>query len=234
LKEPVTYTLFFDLDGTLTDSREGIIRCIQHALGRMGFPAPPEEDLVHWIGPPLQDTFAAYLNTGKSDVDRVLTYYRERYTTIGIYENRIYPGIKDLLTGLSDFRLTLYVVTSKPWKYAKTVVDGIGLKGFFKAVYGSEMDGRRTNKADLIRYVRSMEEIQPERTLMIGDREHDILAAHRHAINGIGAAWGYGTIEELVNAGALTICETPSELQAFLLSMIRDTDADQNPASPAV
>jgi len=224
LKESAIDTLFCDLDGTLTDSREGIIRCIRYALERFGSPVPSEESLVHWIGPPLQETFAAYLSADIADVDRVLSYYRERYAAAGIYENRIYTGIRDMLTELSDSGLRFYVVTSKPWKYAETVVDSIGLMKFFKAVYGSEMDGQRTNKADLIRYIRSREDIRPERTLMIGDREHDILAAQRHAIDGVGVAWGYGSTEELENAGALAVCETPSALQAFLLPMIRNTD----------
>ncbi len=212
-----TRKIFFDLDGTLTDSREGIVNCIRYALGKMGLPSPPEGDLIRWIGPPLQVTFARQIDAkSQNDVDRVMAIYRERYVEVGIYENTIYDGIYDLLSGLRDDGFSLYVVTSKPWPYAETVIDEIKLRSYFESVYGSELDGRRTDKADLIRYVLGKEKIQPGNAIMVGDRAHDIVSAIANQVDGIGVSWGYGSVEELQEARAKDICHTPDSLFGLL------------------
>ena len=217
LKQSDPENIFFDLDGTLTDSSEGIIKCIQHTLTNLGLPSPPEDDLIRWIGPPLQDTFAKTMGTTEQkDIDRAMSFYRERYVEIGIYENKIYDGIFPLLTQLVDKGFTLYVVTSKPWVYAGEVIKSIELKPYFKSVYGSELDGGRTNKADLIGHVLKEEGISPEDTIMIGDREYDILGAKANRVDGIGVSWGYGSIEELESAGAIGICHIPEMLISML------------------
>jgi phosphoglycolate phosphatase len=209
--------IFFDLDGTLTDSREGIIKCIQHALSKMGLPSPPEDDLTGWIGPPLQVTFARQIGAkSQNEVDRVMSFYRERYVEVGIYENRIYDGICDLLSRLRNGRFPLYLVTSKPLVYAQKVIDEIELRSYFECIYGSELDGRRTDKADLIHYVLEKEMIQPENAIMIGDRAHDIVSATANRVEGIGVSWGYGSVEELEEAGAIHICHTPDSLFELL------------------
>ena len=214
---PIPQHAFFDLDGTLTDSREGIVKCIQYTLDKLGLPIPPERDLTLWIGARLQDTFAKEMGTTEqSDIDRAMSFYRERYTTVGIYENRIYRGIVALLTELAAQDLALYVVTSKPRVYAIEVIRDIELTPFFKSVYGSELDGARTDKADLIRHVLEQEGMSPETAVMIGDREHDIRAARSNAIAGIGVSWGYGSIEELEKAGAVAICHSPEALPSML------------------
>ena len=156
-------------------------------------------------------------STEKEDIDRAMSFYRERYTKIGIYENRIYESIPELLSRLADVDLSLYVVTSKPRVYALEVVEDIGLSSFFKAVYGSELDGKRGNKADLIRYVLGQEKLSPETAIMIGDREHDIRGAKANQVAGIGVSWGYGSTKELEDAGAIGICPAPEKLPAMLL-----------------
>jgi len=212
--------VFLDLDGTLTDSREGIVKCIRYALTKIGRPVPPEDDLIDWIGPPLQTTFAEEIGaTDKSDIDQVMSFYRERYAEIGVYENKIYGGIYDLLTRLRNGEFRLYVVTSKPWVYAERVIEDTGLCSFFESIYGSELDGRRTDKADLIRYVLEQETIRAEHATMVGDRAHDIVGARANDVDGIGVSWGYGSVEELEKAGAIAVCHAPDALPEMLAQM---------------
>lgn len=204
--------LFFDLDGTLTDSRPGIFRCIKYALEKLQVPSPPEKDLQTSLGPPLQESFARFLNTDDPQkIDTAVALYRERFEVKGIFENAVYPDIESALTALEK-RYRLYVVTSKPEKYAVQIIAHFSLDKFFVKVYGSYPDGRLANKTHLIKHVLTSENLSAAEAIMIGDRRHDISGARANGVASVGAAYGYGSIEELNSAGANKISHFPKQL----------------------
>ncbi|HMN43520.1 MAG TPA: HAD hydrolase-like protein [Povalibacter sp.] len=206
--------ILFDLDGTLTDSRPGIIACIQHALDRAGVPSPAEAELQKLIGPPLRDSFAALLASERDApcVSAAIEAYRERFTAIGMFENAVYEGIPVALDELSRSGARLYVATSKPRVYAQRILDHFGLSGRFAAIFGSEIDGRLEDKSELIAHVLERTGIDAAATVMIGDREHDMLGATRNGVFPAGVLWGYGTDEELRGAGAKRLLSAPGEI----------------------
>lgn len=205
--------LLFDLDGTLTDAFPGITNCICHALVKMGRPSPPPDSLRWCIGPPLKDSLAKLLGSNDNGlVQKALSLYRERYSTVGLFENEVYDGIPECLKALNDSGHTLYVATSKPKGYAKRIVDHFGLCRNFKEVYGSELDGTRNDKRHLIAYILQKEVVDRAEAVMIGDREQDILGAVENGIGSIGVLWGYGTQKELDASGARDFVATPREL----------------------
>lgn len=209
--------LLFDLDGTLTDPREGIVRCIEHALVGLECAVPPESQLVRYIGPPLRRTFAELLGPQRQDeVETAVALYRQRFTETGIYENAVYPGIVECLERLRERGATLYVATSKPQTYAERIVAHFGLASHFKAVHGSELDGERSDKADLIAHVMEREGFSGAEAAMVGDRMFDMRGAGRHGLFAVGVLWGYGTRSELRTAGADAICVEPGQLAAVL------------------
>ncbi|MBN1662447.1 MAG: HAD family hydrolase [Deltaproteobacteria bacterium] len=209
--------LLFDLDGTLTDPFEGITKCIQHSLTTLGRPSPPRESLRWCIGPPLKSSLARLL---ASDDDRLaeeaVAAYRERFGVVGLYENDVYPDIPDMLDGLKKMGHTLFVATSKPTVYAERIIDHFGLRPYFSRIYGSELDGTHVDKTTLIAYLLQREVMDSSETLMIGDRRHDIIGAKANNIDGIGVLWGYGTREELEDAGACACIAQPLELVVAL------------------
>lgn len=205
--------VIFDLDGTLTDPKPGITRCIAYALEKMGCAVPELDSLTWCIGPPLPDSFPKLLGRDDADdVAKAVALYRERFADVGLYENEVYAGIPEALAGLASHGCSLYVATSKPLVYASRILDHFGLTRFFSGVYGSELDGTRSNKADLLRFVVEQENLSPVQATMIGDRRHDILGAKANGLHSIGVLYGYGTQEELSEAGADALCETPDGL----------------------
>ncbi|MDB5805372.1 MAG: 5-nucleotidase [Betaproteobacteria bacterium] len=196
-------TLFFDLDGTLTDSKPGITRCIQHALTALGHPAPHADELDWCVGPPLKQSFARL--TGNDDpalLDRALLLYRERFSTLGLFENALYPDVLETLHALQAEGYRQFIVTAKPHVYARRIAEHFGLIGPIEVVYGSELDGTRGDKGELIAHVLQQERIDPAEALMIGDREHDMRGAADCRLSAIGATWGYGGAVELQRHGA--------------------------------
>jgi phosphoglycolate phosphatase len=211
--------ILFDLDGTLTDPREGIIACFKHALLGLGYCTPSDSDLERYIGPPLQDCFASLLGSeGQKQIDSAVALYRQRFSTEGMFENHVYPGVRAALTRLEGLGAALYVATSKPHVFAEPIVTHLGLKSHFRAVYGCELDGARSNKAELIAHVLREESLPASATVMIGDRDHDIIGAKANGVFPIGVLWGYGTREELSAAGATVFCEQPEMLSGILSS----------------
>lgn len=214
-------TVCFDLDGTLTDPREGITRCIQHALVGLQLPCPPLDELTCYIGPPLRNTFAELMETEKGDhrIEQAVQLYRERFSAIGLYENSIYPDIPAMLQHLTEASLPLYIVTSKVHIYARRIVEHFGLQEYFLRVYGSELDGTHDNKAELLAYLLQEEGIAPETALMVGDRKQDILAAQSNGVLSLGVTYGYGSLRELSEAGADILCDTPQQVTDNILSL---------------
>ncbi|WP_298820283.1 HAD family hydrolase [uncultured Roseibium sp.] len=212
-------TVLFDLDGTLTDPFEGITRSIQYALEGMSSKVPDAKDL-HWcIGPSLWDSFRVLLDTDeKAELDRAVALYRERFTDVGLYENTLIEGIPQALSELRRLGFELHVCTSKPHAYAGKIVEHFELMPYFGKVYGSELDGRRSAKADLISHILDEEGITPTQVVMIGDREHDLIGAKANGVDSIGVLWGYGSHDELHKADPVLIARKPTEIVQFLES----------------
>lgn len=209
--------VLLDLDGTLTDSGEGIIRCIGHALTRLGREIPPAAELAHYVGPPLADSFHSLLDTqDEALVHRAVELYRERFATTGIFENRVYPDIPEGLAALRAMGHRLWVATAKVEIFARRVVDHFGLAPYFAGVYGAELSGERADKGELIQHLLRSEGIAPGEAVMIGDRKHDILGAKQNGLRAIGISWGYGSREELAAAGAGAVVDTVEELVAAI------------------
>ena len=210
-------TCFFDLDGTLTDPKPGITGCIQYGLEKLGHPVPTQDELEWCIGPPLHDSFLQLCGGDSEAAAKGLTYYRERFGTIGMYENELYDNIPETLQRFSDAGIQLFVCTSKPHFYAGPITEHFGIRHFFQHVHGSEMTGERVNKGELIQYIIQEEGIDRTTTVMIGDRKHDILGAKQHGIRTLGVLYGYGSKEELTDAGADALVESPAEIANSLL-----------------
>lgn len=210
-------TLFFDLDGTLTDSKPGITRSIQHALTAMGLTPPPVEELEWCVGPPLPASLAKLLATDDpARAQQALLHYRERFSTVGLFENALYPDVIETLAGFRQAGYRQFIVTSKPHVYARRIAEHFGLLDAIEIVYGAELDGTRGDKGDLIAHVMQEHAFDPKEVLMIGDREHDMRGAGRHGIATIGAMWGYGGEAELRAHGAHHLASGMRELPALV------------------
>jgi phosphoglycolate phosphatase len=204
-------TIFFDLDGTLTDPKPGITGSIQYALRKLDRPVPTQDELTWCIGPPLRASFVMLLDDDRL-ADRAVALYRERFADTGLYENSVYPGIEHLLATLRQSPRRLFVATSKPHVFAKRIIDHFGLTGHFEHVFGSELDGTRVNKSELLAHAIELTGADPRQSLMIGDRSHDIVGANNNGMRAVGVLYGYGSREELANAGASHLCTTPQAL----------------------
>jgi phosphoglycolate phosphatase len=209
--------LIFDLDGTLTDSREGVIRSIRYALDRVGVSAVSGEELDNCIGPPLLDSFTRLLGPGRSHLTpQALEHYQQRYADVGIFESRPYDGIRDCLRDLEGLA-NLYVATSNRTDYSKQILAHFGLDGYFGRIQGSAnwQDG---DKSDRIAELLKAEGFDPSTAFMIGDRYHDIEGARKNWIASVGILWGYGTEAELAASGAAAIISHPQELSGYFKS----------------
>ncbi len=209
-------TILFDLDGTLTDPKEGIVRCYQYAIEKSNGPWMGEAELIPHIGPPIRDCFSKILNTDDCfAIDRAVDYYRERYTDIGMFENRVYNGISNVLDGLRNMGHRLFVATSKPRIYACKILDYFQLSHYFINVYGSKLDGTFASKELLISHIFAAEKLNGDTTWMVGDRKYDMRAAVANRVLPIGVLWGYGSFNELRSAGAVYICSRSNHLLAL-------------------
>ncbi len=209
--------VYFDLDGTLTDPFDGITRSIAYALDRLGVPVPDAGAMRAFIGPPLQDTFRDLVGVDRAG--RALGYYRERFGDVGWSENAPYPGIHDALDALVRARCTLFVATTKPTVFAKRIVAHFGMAGYFAAVFGSELDGTRVDKTELLDWALGQhpsESAAPAST-MVGDRKYDMVAGTNHGMETVGVAYGYGSAGELEASGADRIVLRPADLPGALL-----------------
>jgi phosphoglycolate phosphatase len=209
--------VLFDLDGTLTDPREGIVACFKYALKILQLDSPADQQLERMIGPPLRESLSTLMETHNDDLlERAVTLYRERFATTGLFENSLYPGIDGALARLRGQGSSLFVATSKPRVFAERIVAHFSLGRFFRAVYGSELDGTNADKRDLLAQLLRAESLSPTDTVMVGDRAHDILGARANGLFSVGVLWGYGSREELVSAGAEALCEEPRALGGAL------------------
>jgi phosphoglycolate phosphatase len=219
----------FDLDGTLTDSAPGIVRSTRVALerlnaaGRAVVPVPAAAELRWIVGPPLQESFVKLV--GAERAPTLLSLFRERYTTIGLFENSLYDGVVEALDQLTTLGYRLFVATSKIESDARRILDHFGLSPYFAQVYGAEMDGRRSNKSELLAYLLGRERIgAAQRAVMIGDRRYDALGARAVGMPAIGALWGYGDANELAEAGADPLIDTPRQIPAAVAAVFARAD----------
>ncbi|MDE7298252.1 MAG: HAD family hydrolase [Lachnospiraceae bacterium] len=213
--------LLFDLDGTLTDPKEGITKCFQYALEAFGI-APPAADELTWvIGPPLMESFMQGCGFSEERAKEATAKYRERYEPVGWQENQAYPGIADELARLREAGFVLALATSKPEHMAERILEHFGLADYFEVIGGASRDLSRTRKEEVLRYtldrlgVEDMDEV-----LMIGDRKYDVEGAGQLGIPCLGVTWGYGSREELEKAGATAIAGSVREMADYCLSLI--------------
>jgi phosphoglycolate phosphatase len=218
-RETMITNVLFDLDGTLTDPKDGITRCIQFSLGRLGRDAPSSDELLWCIGPPLKQSFSRLLEDNDNDlVDLALQYYRERFSEIGMYENSIYPGITMALHEIYTAGFRVFLATSKPTVFAARIIEHFRLTQFFHGIYGSELNGRLSDKADLIAHVLKIEGLDPQLTLMVGDRFHDIVGGKKNGTVTAAVMYGYGSQNEIEEAKPDFVFHYPSDLAAYLNS----------------
>ena len=210
----MTRHIYFDLDGTLTDPYEGITKCILYAIDELGFERPSADWLYKSIGPPLWDSFPEIV--GDELTTKAVELYRERFNDVGWLENELYDGIVDALASVHATGATLFVATAKPQKAAARIIEHFGMGGYFTEVYGSEPDGTRSRKGDLLSW--AIERNDPaEVRVMIGDRKHDLIGATTNNMRAVGVSYGYGSVSELQQAGAESIAASPSEIPGLLL-----------------
>lgn len=207
--------ILFDLDGTLTDSGEGITKCVKLALDHFGIPVESLDSLRYFVGPPLRDSF---LKAGikEENIEEAIAVYRSRYTTVGLFENVPYPGIRELLEHLTERGHRLFVATSKPEEMAVRILQKFGLSQYFEKICGATLDKARDSKSAVIAYL--LEAVHnADNAIMVGDTAFDVIGAAEHGIPTIGVSWGYGKVEEMKSAGATAIANTAEELLNLLV-----------------
>ena len=210
-------SILFDLDGTLTDSGEGIINCATPALEHFGIPIPQRDALRVFVGPPLHDTFRQF-GVPEDQVDEAIRIYRSRYVPIGKFENTPYPGIRELLEKLRAQGHRLFVATSKPEDMSVEILEHFDLARFFDRICGASLDRSRSSKDAVIAYL-LQQHGAGDQMVMVGDTVFDILGAAAHGIPAVGVAWGYGSVEEMKKAGAAAIATTMDELFRILQAL---------------
>ena len=209
--------ILFDLDGTLTDPVEGITNSVAHALEKWGIHVEDKRELNKFVGPPLHAAFSEYYGFSDADALKCVEYYREYFKDTGIFENKVYEGIPELLAELRASGKKLIVATSKPEEFALRILKHFSLYTYFDFVAGATMDSSRVKKADVIAYALESSGVTDlSRTVMVGDREHDILGARATGLDSLGVLYGYGSREELEAAGATYIVERVSDIVTLL------------------
>ena len=210
--------LFFDLDGTLTDPAEGITKSVEYALNKFGITVADRSELLCFIGPPLVDSFRDFFGFSDEDAARAVGYYREYFPEKGIFDNRVYDGIPELLAKLRAAGRTLVLATSKPEEFARRIMDKFDLARYFEFICGATFDGRISKKSEVIEYAIETAGITDRSAvLMIGDREHDVLGAKAAGVDSLGVLFGYGDRPELEGAGATYIADSVEELGKMLI-----------------
>ncbi|MDR0922075.1 MAG: HAD family hydrolase [Lactobacillales bacterium] len=216
--------VFFDLDGTITDSSLGIINSVQYALEKLGLPPRTKKELEYFIGPPLLDSFVDFIGLNETDAQKAVLLYREYYAKKGIYENKVYDEVENLLKQLHTSGKKLYIATSKPEVFAKLIITHFGLNRYFTDVYGASLDASRSKKADVLRYgIESSEIKELDKTVMIGDREHDMIGGKENHVATIGVTYGFGSRKELEETNATFVIDTPLEILPLVYGANRKT-----------
>lgn len=207
----------FDLDGTLTDPAPGITNCIMYALRKFGITPPPREALYKFIGPPLLYSFKEYCGFSEKDAELAVAYYRERFSDVGLFENEIYPGIRELLSELCENGTKVVLATSKPDVYSKRILEHFDIDKYFYFLAANTLTESRPEKSDVIAYaIESCKIKVPAEAVMVGDRKYDILGGKMFGLVTVGTSYGFGGREELLSAGADGIADTVDELRMLI------------------
>lgn len=211
--------IFMDLDGTLTDPKEGITKCFQYALKSFGIEVKDRESLCRHIGPPLLDSFLEYEGFDEAKAQLAIQKYRERFQEIGWRENKVYEGIEAVLEQLKENNRKLVVATSKPELFAERILKYFKLDHYFEAICGASTDSVRSKKADVIAYaIKRCEIMDKKNIIMVGDRKYDIIGAKQNGLTSLGVLYGYGDLTELKEAGADGIAETVPQIAEWCLN----------------
>lgn len=206
-------TVLFDLDGTLTDPGVGITNCVSYVLEKYNIEVPAREKLYRFIGPPLHESFERFYGFSEEEAKKAVECYRERYRETGIYENKVYDGIEDVLKTLQNSGKKIAVATSKPEEFAVKILEHFHLSQYFLYIAGANMDGTRTKKHEVISYALDVCQVKDKsEVIMVGDREHDVIGASKIGIDSLGVLYGYGDYEELKSAGADYIVKGPKDI----------------------
>src|ERR1700752_163558 len=212
--------VFFDLDGTLSDPAEGIVRCIQHSMAKLDLPCPPAEELTPYIGPPLREGLALICNSkDEAFIEKIVGVFRERFSTVGLFENTMYSEVPQMLHALQSNSYRLFVATSKPTVFAKRIIDHFSIDHHFIDIHGNNLEGTLDDKAQILRELLDKHELVPGETLMVGDRKHDVIAASRNGVSSLGVTYGYGSRDELTGAGADYVCASPTEVVSQIMKL---------------
>jgi len=209
--------ILFDLDGTLINSEVGVTRCVIYALEKFGITENDRAVLRKFLGPPLSDSFMRYYGMSPENAEKAVAYYRERYVPIGVHENEVYDGVYEMLSALRKSGRKLYLATSKPEHYAKGILEEFKLGEYFDGVYGSTLDESRNTKDKVLAYAVEGIGLDKSRSVMVGDRFHDVEGATVNGLPCIGVLYGFGDKEELLNAGAICVAATPKELEKIII-----------------
>ncbi|MBO4616988.1 MAG: HAD hydrolase-like protein [Lachnospiraceae bacterium] len=214
--------VLFDLDGTISDPKVGICTSVQQALKKFGIDVPDINTLTPFIGPPLRDSFRDFYHIKPEDMEDVIAAYRARFSTVGLFENDLYDGIPELLKSLKENGRKLALASSKPRVFVEKILNHFGISQYFDVIMGSELDGTRENKSEIIDECLRLFDLDPSgdlsETVMVGDRKYDIEAANAAGLPNIAVSYGYGSEEELSKAGAKVIAGTVKELENILLN----------------
>ena len=210
--------IIFDLDGTITDSKPGIVKGVQYALRCYGVDEPDLDKLTSFVGPPLYHSFMDYLGCPEDEAKEVVECYREYYAETGLYENALYEGVEALLYALKEKGYRLLIASSKPRLYVKRILSYFRVMRYFDIVEGSELDSKRTDKAELLSYVLEKWNLKADECVMVGDRKHDILGAKANGMDSIAVGYGYGSEDELSKAGPTYFFSTIEEVKNFFLN----------------
>ena len=206
-------TILFDLDGTLTDPGEGITNSVAYALKKYGIEVSDKSELYKFIGPPLKDSFMKYYGFSEDKAVEAIAYYREYFRDTGIFENKVYDGVVNMLEALHAEGKKIVLATSKPEEFAVRILEHFDLSKYFTVVAGASMDSSRSKKGDVIAYAISLcSDFDKDSAIMIGDREHDIIGAKENNLKSIGVLYGYGDENELRTAGADYIVSSPANI----------------------
>lgn len=208
--------VFFDLDGTLTDPSAGVLASVRYALGSLGEKIPEEAVLRSFIGPPLADSFVRVLGMTPQRANEAIRLYRVCYGHGGMFENRVYPGVPHMLKTLKKQGRLLVLATSKPEEFARDILAHFGISREFDFLGCATMDDRRRHKADVIAYALASLALSPRDCVMVGDRCFDVAGARENGMDCIGVSYGFGSKEELRDAGALALADTPQAVAGVL------------------
>ncbi len=208
--------IFFDLDGTVTDPAEGITASVKYALDKYGIQVKDTSSLTCFIGPPLAESFERFCGFSKEKAIEAVEVYREYFRPRGMFENKVYDGIEDVLYKLKNDGYIPVIASSKPKIFVDMILEHFSLMHYFTATFGSELDGTRVKKDEVIAYALDTLGIDAKQVIMIGDREHDIIGAHKNGIPAIGVMYGYGSADELKKAGAEYTVSHPCELYSVI------------------